>query len=263
MVNENLIFLSGLPRTGSSLLASILTQNTDIHFRGNSAVCQLMHDVRYSCEGDSYEQLHANGERLEIQKSILSKIPSLYHLTDCKYVVDKCRCWTERPNIRLIVDYLVPRPKIIVMIRPIDEIIKSFVKLRNKNNWAGKMYSDLLRERSQPVMRPYNGVLSTATDTRADYLYIQYKHLVADPRAVMDRLYEFLEIPKHEYSFDGIEPRYKEADDAYSAISLEGLHDVRPEISIEKNNVKLSSDIQEVCDEMTAFMFKTLGIQND
>jgi len=43
------VCLSGLPRSGSTLLSAILSQNPLIHAEGNSAVCQLMWDMQMSC----------------------------------------------------------------------------------------------------------------------------------------------------------------------------------------------------------------------
>ena len=42
--------LSGLPRTGSTLLSAILYQNPKIHAEGNSGLCQLMWDLEVSCK---------------------------------------------------------------------------------------------------------------------------------------------------------------------------------------------------------------------
>jgi hypothetical protein len=57
---KKIIALSGLPRSGSTLLSSILSQNIDIHAEGNSAVCQLMWDMEVSCNTSGQEQIKAN-----------------------------------------------------------------------------------------------------------------------------------------------------------------------------------------------------------
>ena len=50
---DKFIGLSGLPRSGATLLSAILDQNPEIHAEGSSAVCQLMWDVHKSCYGMS------------------------------------------------------------------------------------------------------------------------------------------------------------------------------------------------------------------
>jgi hypothetical protein len=57
---KNFVMMCGLPRTGSTLLSSILNQNPLIHAEGNSAVCQLMWDMEVSCNTSGQEQIKAN-----------------------------------------------------------------------------------------------------------------------------------------------------------------------------------------------------------
>ena len=59
-MKKQFVFLSGLPRTGSTLLSAILSQNPKIYSEGNSAVCQLMYDMQQSCIHKAKEQLIAN-----------------------------------------------------------------------------------------------------------------------------------------------------------------------------------------------------------
>jgi len=62
IIKKKFFFISGLPRTGSTLLSSILYQNPLIHAEGNSALCQLMWDNYISCLCNSKEQLIANNK---------------------------------------------------------------------------------------------------------------------------------------------------------------------------------------------------------
>ena len=75
---EQFVCLSGLPRSGSTLLSAILSQNPDIHAEGNSAVCQLMWDINKSCETTASEQLKANYREKTINDMVLS-IPNTYY----------------------------------------------------------------------------------------------------------------------------------------------------------------------------------------
>ena len=61
---EQFVCLSGLPRSGSTLLTAILSQNPLIHAEGNSAVCQLMWDLHQSGLTTAKEQLKANGREV-------------------------------------------------------------------------------------------------------------------------------------------------------------------------------------------------------
>jgi len=68
------VCLSGLPRSGSTLLSAILSQNPLIHAEGNSAVCQIMWDTHTSCFTKANEQLRANNREQTIF-DLVSQIP--------------------------------------------------------------------------------------------------------------------------------------------------------------------------------------------
>ena len=76
--NKKFFFISGLPRTGSTLLSSILCQNPLIHAEGNSALCQLMWDNYISCSNNSIEQLTANNH-LDLIFKIISNLQQIYY----------------------------------------------------------------------------------------------------------------------------------------------------------------------------------------
>jgi hypothetical protein len=75
---KQFVCLSGLPRTGSTLLSAILGQNPKIHAEGNSAVCQLMWDMYCSCTQNAKEQLLANN-RSHTMMNLIKSIPQVYY----------------------------------------------------------------------------------------------------------------------------------------------------------------------------------------
>lgn len=228
----NFYFLSGLPRTGSTLLSSILSQNPDIHAEGNSAVCQLMWDMQSSCQGFAQEQLMAN-YRQKTQDDLVSSIPKIYYKNvQGKNIVDKCRSWIVPENLNMIYRYITSEPKIIVMVRPIDDIINSFVELRKKNGFSGDV-SDLLIEGSEPIMRPLYGVNYAKENNNGEFLFIEYDDLVDYTEDVIHSIYEFCDWEPFVHNLNNIKNKYPEDDYFYG---LDGMHDVRPTISRRVNS---------------------------
>ena len=72
------VCLSGMPRSGSTLLSSILSQNPIIHAEGNSAVCQLMWDMHISCTKHVDEQIGATNREYTI-RDLVVQIPNTYY----------------------------------------------------------------------------------------------------------------------------------------------------------------------------------------
>lgn len=233
-MKENIVFLSGLPRTGSTLLTSILSQNSQIHTEGNSGLCQLMWDMQVSCWNT--EQLQ---NRPDIQNKLLTSIPEIFYQGVEGNIVDKCRSWTLPANLELINKYITKTPKIIVMLRPIVEIVRSFVFVRTMNDWQNPE-AGLLDEGSEPIMRSFDGVKHAKAIDSGQFLYLWYDDLVDNPRQTINKIYDFCEWDKFDHKFDDIKNLTPERDDL---LNLIGLHDIRPKLTHRQIDIKLSDEL--------------------
>lgn len=244
---NNFIFLSGLPRAGSTLLSSILSQNNNIHAEGNSAVCQLMWDMQQSCFGNSREQLEAN-DRFETIADLISTIPNTYYKNiSNKTIIDKCRSWTLPDNLNLIKNYITATPKIIILERPLIDIVKSFVALRIANNFEGNPEFGLLDDWSEPIMRSFNGVKWAKENNNGEFLFVQYDDLINNTKETIDSIYVFCKLENFEHDFNNIVNQHPENDAVYNMI---GQHDIRPTILKRVLDVTLSQEIIDRCAEL-------------
>lgn len=245
---KKFIGLSGLPRSGSTLLSSILSQNPDIYAEGNSAVCQMMWDLDQSCDINCKEQLEAN-HRKQTQLDIISAIPHIYYKDVTKpVIIDKCRSWTLPANLFLIQRYITENIKIIVLERPLIEIVKSFVSLRKQNNWKGDLEKGLLDDWSEPIIRSYNGVkLAKKNNSNNIFLFIQYDNLINNTKETINQIYKFIDEPIFEHDLNNIINKHPEDDKVYNMI---GQHDVRPTINKREINIELSQETINRCQEL-------------
>jgi sulfotransferase len=245
---KKFIGLSGLPRSGSTLLSSILSQNPDIHAEGNSAVCQMMWDLDQSCDINCKEQLVAN-HRQQTQLDVISAIPHIYYKNVTKpIIIDKCRSWTLPANLFLMQRYITENIKIIVLERPIIEIVKSFVNLRKENNWEGDFEKGLLDEGSEPIIRSLHGI-KWAKENNANntFLFIQYNDLINNAKKTINQIYKFIDEPIFEHDLNNIINKHPEDDEVYNMI---GQHDIRPTINKRQINIELSQETIDRCQEL-------------
>jgi sulfotransferase len=241
---KKFIALSGLPRSGSTLLSAILSQNPDIHAEGNSAVCQLMWDMQQSCNGSSQQQLMASN-KYDTINDLITSIPNIYYKNvKSPIIVDKCRSWTLPDNMNMLSNYIDENPKVIVLERPLIDIVKSFVSLRLKNNWIGNPEEGLLDEWSEPIIRSYNGVKWAKENNNGEFLFIKYDDIVNDPKLTLEKIYEFCELEYFEHNFNHIVNKHPENDKIYEMI---GQHDIRPTISKRNIEVNLSNEMIKKC----------------
>jgi sulfotransferase len=250
---KKFVCLSGLPRTGSTLLTSILSQNPEIHAEGNSAVSQLMWDMRNSCLINCSERLLACN-RLSTIDNLLKQIPKIYY-SDVKesIIIDKGRTWTLPGNFELLKKFVDEDIKIIVMERPITDIVKSFIKLEKEHD---PLYDDtkceFLTPGSDPIMLALQGLnWAKKNNDKNNFLFIKYYDLVNNPKETIDNIYNFCGWPHYQHDFENIICKYPENDFAYK---IPGLHKIRPKIGFKKNEIDVCEKILEQCEKVDKIM---------
>ena len=240
--------LSGLPRTGSTLLSAILSQNPEIHAEGNSAVCQLMWDMQCSVYGTATQQLIAS-DRLDTGIELIKNIPNIYYKdVTASTVIDKCRSWTLPDNMAMLNRYFEHKPKVLVLERPLIEIVRSFVALRQANNYQGDPEEGLLDTWSEPIMRSYEGVKWAKANNNGEFLFIQYDDLLNNTKSTINKIYEFCELESFEHDFNNIVNKHPENDEVYGML---GQHDIRPTINKRDLDVKLSKEMIAKCKSLS------------
>jgi sulfotransferase len=244
---KKFIALAGLPRSGSTLLSSILSQNPKIHSEGTSSVAQFMWDLECSRLGGAHELLIANNKE-HIAPNIIKDIPSYYYQTCSRdIVVDKNRLWTLPLNLKMFKDYIDPTPKIIVLERPIIEIVNSFYCLLNgkTNDFS---LDELLTEGSDPLMRALRALNFAKQNNEGEYLFMEYKDLVNRPHAILNKIYHHCQIEYFEHRFDNIVTPFPEDD--VKAYGVPDFHYVRPTLGIRQLPINLPDYIVKRCEEL-------------
>ena len=239
---KQFVALSGLPRTGSTLLSAILSQNPEIHSEGNSAVCQFMWDMQQSVVNS--EQLKATNK--DILDALVKPIPHIYYSDVTKpIVVDKCRSWTLAANVEILNRYFNNPPKVIVLVRPMVEIVASFLALRKANGWSDMEM--ILEDGSEPIMRSLAGVEWARKNNNGEFLFVTYDELVDNTQVSLDRIYNHCGWEPFVHDLNNIINHHKENDAVYGLI---GQHDVRPQISRRTVSIDLPDELIKECNRL-------------
>jgi sulfotransferase len=151
-----------------------------------------------------------------------------------KIIIDKNRGWATNLNIELIKEYITTNPKIILMIRPIEEIVKSFFSLYEKNNSPERK---TFFQNIDPFISAFNALLDGILYHKENILVVSYSELVNQPQDTIKQIYDFLEIPEFTHNFERIATIFPEGD-----YHLPGLHEVRTSISKREINIELTED---------------------
>lgn len=262
---KSYFFLAGLPRTGNTLLSSILNQNLTIYSSPLSPVSEMLwrHDqVTYT---ENSVRLNDKKGLENIGNSILD---NYYANIDKPVIIDREKGWGTAPNFDLIKKYITPNPKIIFTTRPMIEILTSFLKVLKtnelnfdvdmvQNNWIIKNYLSQQDNYCDFLMQPWGQInkLLTSIDTieenKDNFCLIKYEDITNTPQEVMNKIYNFLELPSYDHDFNNIKKLEIDNDEATGLPA--NLHEIRPQLK------KISQDPKEVLSKYVIDKYSNIG----
>lgn len=236
-------FLGGLPRSGNTLLSSILNQNPIIHSSQSSPLIPSimeLHHKRYN------EGLSISGDfELNFVNGIKEFVNGFYSNINKPVIIDRNKEWGRIDTIELAKLYISKNPKIIFSVRNILEILSSFINIlgdghsyidQMANDFGFKKYGKLTQNdiRCDFLMSPSGHVfrcldaLSQALNSGYNIHLVDYDKLISSPVSTMSDIHSFLEIDSYEYNFNNI--KKIEVDKDSLAGLPENMHYVRPKL---------------------------------
>jgi sulfotransferase len=237
-------FISGLPRSGSTLLAAILRQNP----RFNAGMSSPVGSLFMALQGAMSRRNEAAVFIDEAQKRELLKgiFDNYYHaIHPEKMVFDTNRAWCSK--LPTLVK-LFPDSKVICCVRHVPWIMDSIERLIRENAFelSGIFNFESLNTVYTRVNRlaTSDGLVGFAIDAlreafwgeHADRLIlVGYEAISKRPKETIEQLYDFLGEPRYEHDFENVE---YEANDFDLALGTPNLHKVRRKVSwIERETV--------------------------
>ena len=254
-MDKTFFFMAGLPRSGSTLLSAILNQNPDIMVTSQTDTPMMMMAL-YS-QMQVTESYHVGFEP-EGFNNIMAKLPAtFYNHIEKPYIIDKNRVWGTPDNLQLA--SMISNPvKIIAPVRPILEILASFVRLAEKNpnnfvdqllpNYPANQYRTRNDARCDALMAAdknleYN-ILSIASalikEHQNKFHFVAFADLISKPEKVIKAIYDFLEIPFFEHTFSNLS--WNAMPNESSVFGIENMHFVRSSIDRSKTETSILSD---------------------
>jgi hypothetical protein len=222
-----MIFLSSLPRSGSTLLTSLLNQRPDVYASPTSNLCDTMGAAAKMWEQNPITK--ASGGKEDDIIRILQGIQSNRYDTD-KLVFDKGRGWPP-PQIMKTMMKVQGDVKIVATVRPLVECLASFAKLMKPDNIAEFCKRG---ELAQHLFNSYAALQAGYKEYPDNFLFIEYDDLVGNPQVQLNRIADFVGIDPFIYDFNNIEDS-KEVDEVWG---IENLHKVRRKIRKRRYSTK-------------------------
>lgn len=236
-MNKTIHFMSGLPRSGSTVLASILNQNPSVYVTPTSPMLNVAVKMQEAWREDPTVKANYFEEQARnITKAIL---PAFWQHRSEPIIIDKGRGWAK--NMTAANALFNRKIKVIVVERDLPSIMASWLTLikKQKNCAVDRALIErgfLLTDENRMNEMWLNMVKDCMEGTRQikmevpdQIVVIKYDDLILNPANELKKIENFLELPTHQYDFNNIEN--DTVDDDLLAWGFDGLHTIRPKLT--------------------------------
>ena len=248
------IGVTGLPRSGSTLLCQMLAQHPDLHCDGHSSpLCNALLGMRRMVSDDAFFLSQLDNRFEPAYANLTSAMQGFlrgWH-RDCakKAVVDKNRAWLHAIELLL---QLAPEARLVVCIRELGQIYGSIEAQHQRTilldfidhlaDYDRLGRADMLFAKDKAIGAPLvslNAVQDLPAQVQKRLYFLRYEDLMAQPVACMSHLYAWLGLSPQEIDPRKLTIGVQESDSHYhmkyphrhfGQIGTPARHDIPPRI---------------------------------
>ena len=247
---KEFFFISGLPRSGSTLLSALLKQNPEFYADISSPMQGLVFSAINVITGSESNHLIDESRRKHILRSLFS---SYYDTIEQPTVFDTSRGWTAKTSL---LKELYPKTKIICCVRDLVWILDSFERIAKKNSLYNSTLTDdeanqtvttrcdalMDVKKEGQVVKPYYFLEEGLLLNPDMIMLVEYESLCKNPESVMREIYEFIDKPYFNHDFKNVEYENEVYD---KALNMKSLHTVRKQVTWQERPSILPKSIWE------------------
>ncbi|MCV7381766.1 sulfotransferase [Mycobacterium alsense] len=241
-------FISGLPRSGSTLLAALLRQNPRFEAGMSGPLAGLFGALLGEMSArNEFSVFIDDAKRERILRGLFD---NFYAEPTAEVIFDTNRFWC---GWMPAVSRLFPDAKVIACVRDLPWVVDSIERLIQHNVFSpssifnysagGTVYS-----RAQQVVAPegmvggpYDALKQACYGAQRDRLMLlQYETLTTHPAKAMEAIYGFVGEPVFDHDFDHVDYDVTEFDER---AGTPGLHTVRGRVKAEPRETLLPPDL--------------------
>ncbi|HJV87576.1 MAG TPA: sulfotransferase [Noviherbaspirillum sp.] len=243
-------FISGLPRSGSTLLSALLLQNPRFHAGMTSPVGSLFTAMlQQFSAGSEFGAVLSKSQRQRLSRGLFESYYA--DQQDKEVIFDTNRLWCAK--LPALLD-LFPDAKIIACVRNVAWIMDSLERLYRANPYENtRLFNDdterntvasrvdTLAQRNRLVGFAWSALKEAYYGEQAkSVLVVDYDLLTQSPEQVLRLVYDFIGEPWFEHDFNNVQYDAPEFD---QALGVSGLHRVRRKVGVEARRTILPPDL--------------------
>lgn len=241
-------FISGLPRSGSTLLAALLRQNPRFEAGMSGPLAGLFGALLGQMSARNEFSVFIDDTKRE--RILHGLFDNYYADSPAEVIFDTSRAWCGwMPAI----SRLFPEAKVIACVRDVSWVVDSIEKLVQRNVFSpssifnysagGTVYTraNAVVAPDGMVGGPYDALKQACYGAQRDrLLLVQYETLTTEPARVMRPIYDFLGEPHFAHDFDHVDYDVTEFDER---AGTPGLHTVRGQVKAENRETLLPPEL--------------------
>lgn len=216
----------GLPRTGGTVLASILNQNPEIYVASDTAMIEVL--IAMDIEWKKTPTMMANPIPEQLSNIKEAVVNSMWIHKPQKIIIDRNRNWGN--NDAFARDVFKKDMKYISTVRDLPSIMASWKILYLNEGHSDEdcniktryVYDIFVRDSIEKV----DTLFKTAKDRT---LIINYDSFIQNPNEYLLKIEDFLELPSYNYDLNNIEGQYQDRN--IVPFGPKNLHRIRNKLS--------------------------------
>ena len=250
-------FISGLPRSGSTLLSAILRQNPEFYADITSPVQGIVEntiDFITGCE-NNFNIMEEHRKNI-----LLSIFEGYYSNIQTPVIFDSSRSWTKNTTL---LKKLFNYTKILCCVRDIPWIINSFEIILNKNCFYTKKLNEQILSgnisvRSNEIFN--RNIIDSINFLREGFsinpemiYFVEYDNLCKNPEKEMKTIYKFLNKSYYPHDFENLQYSNENFD---KFCNLKNLHTVRKKVEYKEQKKVLPPELWQRYENMNIEFWK-------
>ena len=208
-MNKQLFFLVAAPRSGNTLFASIINQNSEIACTANSITLEVMKDINFLKQSDIFLNYPDHNSLDNVLDSVFD---SYYKNWPQKIIIDRGPVMTPT-NFQLMQKHFKRPFKCIVLLRDLMDVLASYMQwyTENLDAFPNRYNCKNDDEKLSMIMNKDGAVAKDLEAIKNSYNYkdmchyVKYDDMVTNSEQEFKKIYEFLGEPYFNHRFNNLD----------------------------------------------------------
>jgi len=179
-------FLTSLPRSGNTLLGSLINQNNNVTVSANSILIDVLFKLN---EIKIFNKYYHNFPDEQSFDNISRNVFNNYYQNYKAHKIINRGMWGTTGNLYLL-KKIIKKPKFIILYRPVLECLASFIRIEKPNN-IQEACNYYMGEKG--IINMSLCSIKNILKEKEESILVDYKDLITDPIKTVKTIFNFIE----------------------------------------------------------------------